>query len=402
MMTDATLPATRRSPGFLAVLALAYAGGVTGYLPLLSLLLPIAVETVSGDAKLGILTACVIGGAIAASVSNIVFGMLSDRALARGGGRRRWLGVGAVLTLLSYTGIAFAASPLGIVLAVFGFQIAVNALLAPLMALMADEVPDGQKGLAGGLIALGMPAASAVGALLFSTSALDQTARLLIVPLISVAACLPLLFTAHRPGQQAPALPQSRRRSFAIASGARLLMQVAGNVLGFYLLFYFESVVPAENSGALAARTGLLLTIVYLASLPVALIAGRVADRTGQRKPVLLVSAIVAALGLLGMALAKSWTAGAIGFGGYAIGSAVFLALHSTFAMQLLPDPRHRGRDLGLFNLTNTMPALIGPLLTWALATPQNFAPVMLVLAILSFASGIAMLAVRGSAPKSA
>lgn len=382
-------------------LGLAYAGGVNAYLPLLSLLLPIQVGDIGGDAKVGALTACAIAGAIAASLSNILFGALSDRSLARGGGRRRWLAIGIILTIASYAGIARSDSPLMIVLAVTAFQFAVNAVLAPLIAIMADEVPDGQKGLAGGLLALGMPAASAVGALLLSVD-LSQSARLMIVPLISGVAALPLLLIPHRPGEQAPSPPQTRRQGFIIASVARVLMQIAGNVIGFYLLFYFESIVPAETPAALAAETGHLLTIVYLASLPVALIAGRVADRTGQRKPTLVVSAVVASLGLLGMAFAATWTAGAIGFGLYAIGSAVFLALHATFAMQLLPDPRHRGRDLGLFNLTNTLPALIGPILTFVLATPGNFAPVMIALAVLALAGGLAMIAVRGSAPASA
>ena len=33
------------------------------------------------------------------------------------------------------------------------------------------------------------------------------------------------------------------------------------------------------------------------------------------------------------------------------------------YANKQLPDPRHFGRDLGLFNLTNTLPSLISPLL---------------------------------------
>ena len=31
--------------------------------------------------------------------------------------------------------------------------------------------------------------------------------------------------------------------------------------------------------------------------------------------------------------------------------------------MQQLTNPRHHGRDLGLFNLTNTLPALVTPLI---------------------------------------
>jgi len=64
--------------------------------------------------------------------------------------------------------------------------------------------------------------------------------------------------------------------------------------------------------------------------------------------------------------------------------------------MQLLPSPRHRGRDLGLLNLTNTLPGLLGPLLTWALATPTDFRAVMLVLAALTLCGGLIILFARG------
>ena len=68
---------------------------------------------------------------------------------------------------------------------------------------------------------------------------------------------------------------------------------------------------------------------------------------------------------------------------------------NAAFAMQLLPTPAHRGRDLGLLNLTNTLPALLGPLLAWMLATPRDFSAVLLVLAALTLAGGLAMLGVR-------
>ena len=49
--------------------------------------------------------------------------------------------------------------------------------------------------------------------------------------------------------------------------------------------------------------------------------------------------------------------------------------------MQLLPNPHHRGRDLGLLNLANTLPSLLGPPLAWVFATPHDFVGVMLALA---------------------
>jgi hypothetical protein len=131
------------------------------------------------------------------------------------------------------------------------------------------------------------------------------------------------------------------------------------------------------------------------AHLALDMVAVRV-DQLDEEAIAMLGAVAVAALGLTAMGLADSWTLAATGFGVYAAGSAVFLALHATFSMQLLPDPRHRGRDLGLQNLTNTLPALLGPLLAWLLATPEAFGTLMFVLAALMLCGGLAILMVRG------
>jgi MFS family permease len=384
----------RRSTGFLLACALAYAGGVIGYLPLLTLLLPVKVEGLAGDARLDVLTACVVAGTLVSSVSNIGFGVLSDRSVARGGGRRRWLAAGLVITAFAYAALAAAATPVAVVGAVMLFQVGVNAVLAPLLAAIADEVPDGQKGTAGALFTFANPAASALSSWLVGMAALGEAGRLLLIP-VAVAACaLPFLLVPPRIADEiAAASPTGTRRDLAVAWGARLLVQVAGNALFLYLLYYFESVAPAAARGALAADVGRLLILAYLLPLPVALLAGRFADRTGRHKPFLLAAAAVAAGGLVGMAMANSWSAGAAAFCVYAVGSAVFLALHAAFAMQLLPSPRHRGRDLGLLNLTNTLPALLAPLLTWWLASPHDFARLMLLLAALTLLGGLLLLA---------
>lgn len=397
-MTSAA-PSPRRSAGFLIVYALANAGGVIAYLPLLTLMLPMAVERVAGEARMGVLTAALVAGSIAASLSNILFGWLSDRARAYGTGRRRWVAGGLVAIAGSYAVVAAAASPTAIVIAVVLFQCAVNALLAPLLAIMAEEIPDAQKGVAGGLLALGNPLASLVSTLLVAATALGEGARFALVP-IAVAACvLPLVLGRARimPREDEPrAAARPAKADLAVAWGARLLVQVAGNVLSLYLLYYLESVAPEVPQRELAGWAGRLLTVSYLVPLPIAVLVGRFSDRVGRRKPFLLASATVAAVGVFGMAQAGGWAAGAVAFGVYATGSSVFLALHAAFAMQLLPDPRRRGRDLGLLNLANTLPGLLGPLLAWTLATPHDFRGVMLVLAALTLAGGFATLAARG------
>lgn len=388
-----------RPISFLLIYALANAGGVIGFLPLLSLLLPMKIEMVAGEARLGIFTATVIAGAIAASLSNLVFGILSDRTVARGKGRRGWVAGGLICTALSYAGIAEAMTPYQIILAIMLFQIALNAMLAPLMTIMADEIPDCQKGVTGGLLSLANPTASGVLAVLASLSLAEESARLAMVVMIVAICMAPLLVTRARllPIVDMPrATLAARRLDLAVAWGGRLLMQISGVVLQLYLLYYFESVAQSVSSSVLAGRIASLLAISYILPLPFALLAGRLSDRVHRRKPFLIAAAITAAFGLAGMAVADGWMAGAMAFALYTLGSGVYLPLQNAFLMQLLPNPRHRGRDVGLLNLTNTLPSLLGPLLTWMLATPSNFAPLMLALVALTLGSALATIAVRG------
>ncbi|MBB4616116.1 MFS transporter [Sphingomonas abaci] len=395
-MTTSCIPL--RSRTFLSVMALANVGGVIAYLPLLTLLLPIKVERLSGDARIGLFTATVVAGAIAASLSNILFGWLSDRSVARGGGRRGWVAGGLIATAISYAGIALASTPTALVVAVVAFQAAVNALLSPMMAIMAEEVPDAQKGIGGGLLALGNPVASGVSALLVGQALLPEGGRFAAVPVLVAACMMPLLLTGRRsaaPRDARSADAPLARRDLVLAGVARLLVQIAGVVTQTYLLYYFESVTTLAEWAMLPARIGHLLVVAFLIPLPLALLLGRLSDLTRRRKPALLLAALVAAAGLVGMALASNWPSGAAAFAVYAIGSSVFVALQAGVAMLLLPDPRHRGRDLGLLNLANTLPSLLGPPLAWLLATPRDFAGVMLVLAMLTAGGGLAMLAVR-------
>ncbi len=396
-----TGPSAYRHYRLLAAFSLAHAGAVIGYLPLLSLLLPLKVARLAGDARIGWLTVAVVGGAIAASVSNVLFGWLSDRSRAAGGGRRRWIAGGSGAVALSYAAVAFADRPVTLVAAIVAFQVAINAVLAPMMAIMADEIPPSQRGLAGGLLALGPPAAGAVSAILVAAPGWSEGARLLLLVTLAIAAFVPLLVLRSAdvaPPAAVPPAPAAPQRLW-VASAARLLVQVAGSALSLYLLYYFQSIVGPVAPATLAAQVGTLLTVSYILPLPVAVLAGRLSDRAAHRTPFLVGAALVAAAGLLAMAAFPHPAGGAAGFVTYSVAAAVFLALHQAFAVQLLPDPRHRGRDLGLVNLSNTLPSLIGPLLTWTLATPRDFTTLLIVLALLTLAGGLTIVPLRRRPP---
>lgn len=391
--------ANGRSPRFLALYALANAGGVFAFLPLLTLLLPLKVEAMAGADRLGLLTLATLGGAVAASVSNIVFGALSDRTHARIGTRRRWIAAGLLATIASYGAILLAATPVTLVGSVVAYQAALNMMLGPLFATMADEVPDDAKGLAGGLLSIASPFGSIAGGLLLAAHGLGEAGRFAVVCAAVAAMVAPLLVFAPVGGVPAepppPATRAIRRLDLGFVWFARLLLQVAANVLFTYLLFFFESVAPSRDPLALGSWVGHVTGMAFLLSVPLALVVGRWSDRSGRRKPFLLAAALVTASGLATMAATRGLALAVLGFGLFACGSAVFFGLHSAYAMQILPSPEHRGRDLGVLNLTNTLPAVLGPALTWALATSESFQSVLLTLAGLSVLGGLLVLPVR-------
>jgi MFS family permease len=168
---------------------------------------------------------------------------------------------------------------------------------------------------------------------------------------------------------------------------ARLALQIAEATLFAYLYFWFQRV----DAGMTDNRVAGLFAATLVVSAPVALAAGRWADRHGQPFRPLVLAAFGAAFGLMGMALSTALAAAMAGFAVFSLASAVFLALHSAQTLRVLARPERRGRDLGLFNLTNTIPSLIMPWLTIGLVPRFGFSGLFLALALLCLISALVL-----------
>jgi len=376
---------------FLLLFALANAGGVIAYTPLLTLLLPAKVALLAGEDRIVWLGAATLFGAIAASVGNIAFGWASDVI----GTRKRWAAAGLLFTLASYAAIDRASDKTSVVAAILLFQLAVNMLLAPLFAWAADTVPDSRKGLLGGLIAAGQPLGALAGVVATMPLLASESLRLGTVCLLTGILVLPLLLAAPPRAvlsDPLPPLPKARMRvDFALAWSARLLMQTSGNVLFAFLLYYFFSLPQAPSQPDVARLSAASLTLAF----PLALLAGRLSDRLGPRRPFLAAAAAFAALGLGVMATSQHTFAAMAGYVLFSSAAAVFASLHTGYSMQLLPSAKWRGRDMGLLNLTNTLPAVVAPLLTIALVPHHGFAVLLEVLSLLAILASISILLIR-------
>ena len=369
---------------FLPLFALAWAGGCVAYVPFLTLLLPLRLARIADGGEIGWLATITVAGGLSASVANIAFGWASDRI----GGRRPWVAAGLVATMLLTAALATADRPVSLLAAVVGWQVALNMMLAPLAAWAADAVPDRRRGLLGGVFGLG-PAAGAAAGLLFGWSRLaSHEWRLGAIAALVAAAVLPLVLLAPEPGAPRPAPPAedraSRRADLALVWAARLTVQVTQAALFGFLFYIFR----ALGGAAMPERDfALVVTLVLFASVPLTFGAAELAGRGGQRRAMLVATCLAMAAGLALMAAAGTRGWAIAGYAVFGLTSAVFLALQSGYAMLLLPMPGRHGRDLGLLNLSNTVPSVLSPLLALWLATADDFRPLLVTLA------GLALLA---------
>jgi MFS family permease len=105
-------------------------------------------------------------------------------------------------------------------------------------------------------------------------------------------------------------------------------------------------------------------TLVQAAMMVVfSLIAGRLSDRTGRRKSIAMAGSALQGLGLWLIAAAHSYTAFLFGVALTGMGHGVYEGVNLALVTEVLPDrDRHAAKDLGLLNITNTLPQVIAPL----------------------------------------
>ncbi len=389
--------------GFVLLYALAYAGMFVGFMPFIMVLLPLKVTAVGGEDAVRLLSAGSLGGAAVASIANIAFGALSDRSYRRRGTRRGWIVAGLAALVLGHGALHFSFDALTLLLSVLLLQIGINMSFAPLTTIMGDEVDDAHKGLVAGFLGVAHP----IGAMSASVMTLPglggEGERYALICALFVAMILPFTLLMREAAPQAPPPPEPlrerRRIDFVLAWASRMLIQVAGNGLATYGFFYFVWVLDRRDLAKGSSEAGPIvwtMTGSTIVAVVLTLVAGRLSDRAMRRKPFLAAAACAMAAGLVTMAFAQSWGVAAIGHAAALSGLSVFLATHSALAMQLLPSPEHRGRDLGVLNLTNTLPAMVAPLLALALAPERTGYTLWLVaLAAGTLAGGAIALAVR-------
>ena len=391
----------QQSARFMYMYALAVSGGAIAYIPFLTILLPLRATSLAGNDALNVLAFTAFAGAIAASVANIGFGWASDVTRTR----RPWIIAGLLLSTVMLLAMPLATSVTMLITMIVLWQFALNMMLAPLAAWAGDSIPDSQKGMLGGLLALAPALGALSGAVVtiegFTPFADRETLVALFVVLTATPALLlgkpvpmPHLMQAAATEEDETAIPPIHRRATVQMWLARLLVQIAEASLFAFLLLWFRSINPDFSANNAATIFALVLGLAVFLALAV----GRWSDRFNRPILPLIWGSALAAAGLVIMSLATNMTVAIIGYVAFGLASSIFLALHSSQTLRVLPRPHTRGRDLGIFNLTNTFPSLIMPWLTLALVPAYGFYALFLLLAALAIVAALLLLNVQPAA----
>jgi len=370
----------RASARFIAIYAFAYAALWLALLTPAIISLSLRIQQLAPENPAEPISWVLMTGAVVALVSNPVFGALSDRTRSRFGRRRPWL-VGGVLCGCAALAVIGLAPTINIVLLGWCLaQLAYNAVLASLVAIIPDRIPPAQRGTVVGILGVCMPIGQITGTYLVQLLSFNMTWVLVVPGLIGIAGVLLLVFVlpeeapaAHyaagtQPSAAVAVAQPADHRDFSWAWLSRVLFTTGSSFLQAYQpLFLLEKlrVDPAD-----VPRLIFRSTLVGAGTVVVwSLIAGRLSDRTGRRKPFVMAGSVIQGLGLWLIATSDSYTMLLFGVALTGMGHGVYEGVDLALVTDVLPDrDRHAAKDLGLLNIANTLPQVIAPL----------FAPVIL------------------------
>jgi len=332
------------------------------------IILPAMIARQPGGAEnLGVLIALVVSvGVVAPILIQPTIGMISDYTVTRWGRRKPYIVIGTLLDVVFLFGLATSQTYLALVAFYFLLQFSSNFAQGPFQGYVPDLVPAKQVGLASGLmgtmIVLGTIAGVGIATLGVTTASLF--AATMALGLVEVATMVVLATTVH----EGTAAPRRTRSWVGVArsawstdilreSSVLWLLLVRLLFLGAYAatslaLPYFQrahGMTERDASGTVFIGTAIVGVMTALSAIP----GARLSDRFGRR-PVIWAAALIAGIGLAGVALAPNPTLAIASFVPFGIGMGAFLSVDWALMTDVIPK-HTSGRYMGILNAGTAM-----------------------------------------------
>ncbi len=408
------LPTRAVTPMFQFLLCFVNVACWMSVLPVSLILLPTQVAALDPVHKFSNLALISASGAVAALITNPLVGAMSDRTRLRWGRRRPWLVAGTLCSVLALTLMAYATTFLVLLLTWIVFHVAINMLLAALTAVVPDKVPTRQRATVAALVSLALPLGGVIGSLLITRLGSGIViGYFLLSGVLVVAMTLFLLSLRETPLERESVTPFNLRMlftsfwvnpiknpNFAWAWLTRFLVYLSYYVALGYLLYFLHDVVhytklyphQTDAQGVTSFQTVLTGTLI-IASL----LAGFLSDRFQCRKIFVVGSSMIIACSFLILVFSQSWGTVLLASAILGIGFGAYLGVDIALITQVLPHARDNGKDMGVINIANTLPQVLGPTVAALVITlSHNYSLLFLVAAGLACLSAVLVRAIKG------
>jgi MFS family permease len=409
-------PARPVRAGWIGLLSLANLGLWMGYFGPLQVLLPNQIQEMAGADKttaLGIVTGV---GALVAVLVGPIAGALSDATTARSGRRHTWTVAGALLSCAGLVVLSGQRTLIGLTLGWCVAQAGLNTLQAGLTAVVPDQTPVRQRGLVSGWVGLTQSIGVVVGVLLVTVAVSGTVPGYLLIGVLVVLTAAPFVLATADPAVSAGQAPRFTARSvlsafrfsprenpdFAWAWGTRFLVQLGNAMATLYLLYFLRDRVHYQElfPGQSAEDGLLLLIVVYTAATVLTVVVGGViSDRTGRRKPSVIISGLVMAVATGLLAFWPTWTGALVAAAVLGLGFGVYLYVDQALITQVLPKAQDRAKDLGIINIASSAPQVLGPALAFPIvAYPGGYSALYLAVAAVTILGSVLVTRIKSVA----
>lgn len=360
---------------YLLALILAYLGLYVAWITPIGYSLSIRIQQIDPAGKnTAIALAIAIPGIIVVFTSPLA-GVLSDRTRSRLGRRRPWFFAGIVVGLIGSALVGLAPS---VPVVVIGWSIAyIGYSISGAMVLthLSDLLPEQQRGKVAGFSG----AVTQIGPILgivFAGAFVKTPFLMFVIPAL-LALVLGIIFASIMNDKPIKVVPgpidvSSLLKGFYFnprrfpnvgwvwISRALIFLALSfSTTYGVYLVEGRLTKDPATVAGIVATAGALGIVTAILG----ALLSGFLSDRLHSRKPFLVGSAILLAIGMIVVGFMQSELAYFVGsaISTFAIG--VYSAVDQAIQLDVLPrEENQNGRFLSIIQLANQVPQAIGPL----------------------------------------
>jgi MFS family permease len=314
-------------------------------------------------------------GSIGAIIGNPLFGALSDRTRTRWGRRKPWLAAGVIVLALGLVFVAYAPNVLLLTIAWLICQLGNNATFAALVASLADNVPEEQRGRASSILGLAQNVAILVGT--YATVLLVGSLPLVFIIPAIVGVVLVMVYVFVTP-DRLPAVPVKPFRwadvvrtfwtnpikhpDYGLAWWSRFLIILATFLFTTFRLFYMEDHLHLSAARAVPAVAFGVLIYTILLFIGTA-ISGWLSDRLHRRKIFVGGSTMLFGIGLVVLLFANSLGVFYVAEGIMGLAYGIYISIDQALVIDVLPEPEKPGKDLGVMNIANSLPQSLAPAL---------------------------------------